>query len=877
MRQRIRLRKFTSLLSLSLILFTLIAKGQEIKGSIKNTEKELIPLATILIKENNQIKEFFTVKNGNYIINLKRSYKDSISVEVKAGGYDPKEKHILLSQKDKVTLDFILTKTNLVKLKELIVNAKEKSIEMKKDTIVYNVSSFKNDFDRKVEDVIKKLPGFTVDKKTGEIKFKNKSISALLIEGDDLFGYSYMLGTRNINIDIVDKIEAIENYSKNPLLKNIKNTDDVALNLKLKKGKIDFSGTADTSLGYAEEKSVSKNLSATNIVINKKFKAMGLLSYNNVGRDETPFDYFSNRTSLEDSKENKRIAKIIPEESLKAPLDEEKVNINNQFFVNYNSIYKFNKRVKINNNFYFLKDELSSFRSIESNYNLDNIHLSTFDKNQITKKPLMFRGDLNLTYNTSQTSLLEYSLKGQKQFVKSNNSILNNVGQFESLLDSKEFYIFQKILYTKKLSSSKALQLKIDYNVNSTNQTLAINTGLLNDSIFGKKQQVSLNQNLLNGEILLHGATSLGSYSLIAGFKNEKKPLNSNYYNENNELDFSNDLNYQALSIYNKGVLKRKIKKVGINLNYVLRVLNQNLEDKENKNIIFEPSVNLSYKLNQKSRIFLNLGYSEKNNLQNHFFSEEILISNRELLKNTPSFNLSKIYYSGLYYRYYDLINEMNIIGSVNFELMNGAYFPDVSINEKMTRYNYFFMPENTKSSSLNFHFSKFIKNIKTKIELDANFKEYNYKNVVNNSNLKDVLNSVYGGEFFIKKTLGNIASIQNKIEFNYSQFSSGTNSTHNKQLNNTLSLYFYPNKKWNTSIDFNNYYPDMDRYKNNYIFIDLLTRYVIRKNLEITAVYRNLFNEKVYQTISNTDYSNTTYKVNILPRNFLINLTFSF
>jgi anionic cell wall polymer biosynthesis LytR-Cps2A-Psr (LCP) family protein len=50
---------------------------------------------------------------------------------------------------------------------------------------------------------------------------------------------------------MVDQVQAVDNYSENPLLKGIEQDGKVSLNLKLKKGKVSFSG--DTVVVYLRE------------------------------------------------------------------------------------------------------------------------------------------------------------------------------------------------------------------------------------------------------------------------------------------------------------------------------------------------------------------------------------------------------------------------------------------------------------------------------------------------------------------------------------------------------------------------------------------------------------------------------------------------
>lgn len=83
-----------------------------------------------------------------------------------------------------------------------------------------------------VEDVIKKLHGINVDD-NGKVTFKGKVVEKVMIEQNDFFGKGYKMITQNVHANAIEKVEAISNYSENPLLKGLSNSDKVALNLRL--------------------------------------------------------------------------------------------------------------------------------------------------------------------------------------------------------------------------------------------------------------------------------------------------------------------------------------------------------------------------------------------------------------------------------------------------------------------------------------------------------------------------------------------------------------------------------------------------------------------------------------------------------------------
>ena len=158
--------------------------------------------------------------------------------------------------------------------------------------MTYNIEKYKDPTDKKVQDVLKRLPGIEVNEKSGEIKYKGKSVETVTLDGDNLFGYNYSLGTKNINIDMLEQVQAIDNYSENPLLKGIEGGEKVSLNLKLKKGKTDYSGNIDFGLGINNDLNLLNNSNANILGISKNYKSFGIVSYNNIGVNHSPFDYF---------------------------------------------------------------------------------------------------------------------------------------------------------------------------------------------------------------------------------------------------------------------------------------------------------------------------------------------------------------------------------------------------------------------------------------------------------------------------------------------------------------------------------------------------------------------------------------------------------
>src|SRR5690606_3209715 len=116
----------------------------------------------------------------------------------------------------------------------------EMPVSIKGDTIVYNADSFTSGTERKLEDVLKKLPGVEVDD-DGNITVEGKGVSKLMVEGKDFLDGDTKLEVKNIPANAVDKVQVLRNYNEVDQLRSVTdNQDNLAMNIKLKDGKRTF-------------------------------------------------------------------------------------------------------------------------------------------------------------------------------------------------------------------------------------------------------------------------------------------------------------------------------------------------------------------------------------------------------------------------------------------------------------------------------------------------------------------------------------------------------------------------------------------------------------------------------------------------------------
>lgn len=284
------MKKFLLFFIFSVTTFS-FSQNIKLDGFILDNTNKPLEMANVMAI-NSQTKEMdsyaITNDKGRYQLTLKQNA--TYSIRVSFLGMQSKE--IVVVTKSENTTQNISLEAGGIELQGVEV-VREMPVSIKGDTIVYNADSFKTGTERKLEDVLKKLPGVEVNA-DGEVEVEGKKVQKLMVEGKDFFDGDTKLGVKNIPADAIDKVQVLRNYNEINALKGLENNDEsVAMNIKLKKGKKNFwFGDANAGIGVGHDQS--------RYIINPKLfyyspeYSINLIgNFNNIGElPFTPQDYF---------------------------------------------------------------------------------------------------------------------------------------------------------------------------------------------------------------------------------------------------------------------------------------------------------------------------------------------------------------------------------------------------------------------------------------------------------------------------------------------------------------------------------------------------------------------------------------------------------
>ena len=214
------------------------AQNIRLEGVVLDTGKAPLEMANVMaVNQTTKDMDAYAITSdkGKFVLNLKAN----TSYTIKLSYIGMQNKEITVATKSENIVQNITMESGGVELAGVEI-VREMPVSIKGDTIVYNADSFKSGTERKLEDVLKKLPGVEINS-DGEVEVEGKKVSKLMVDGKDFFKGDSKLGVKNIPADAIDKVQFLRNYNENSILKGVENNqDNVAMNIKLKSGKKNF-------------------------------------------------------------------------------------------------------------------------------------------------------------------------------------------------------------------------------------------------------------------------------------------------------------------------------------------------------------------------------------------------------------------------------------------------------------------------------------------------------------------------------------------------------------------------------------------------------------------------------------------------------------
>jgi len=832
-----------------LLLLVSYAKAQTITGKVyDSTNNKSVPYAvvailkpvdSILLQFTRSNKEGdFVLKNvpqGKYIFMITHPVYGDFVDDIATTADGLQLHNVKLIPKSKL-------------LQEVIIKTGG-AIRIKGDTISYTADSFKVGPNANVEELLKKLPGITVDK-DGKIKAMGEQVQKVLVDGEEFFGDDPGMAVKNLRADAVKEVQVYDKKSEQAEFTGIDDGQkQKTINLKLKDDKKKgYFGKVDAAGG--PQKSIDNRYN-TNLMFNafKGKRKLSIFSLNgNTGQDGLSWQdndkYGGERDDISMSMDDE--GQVNWQWRGGNGDDEPYVNTENGFItnnnlgVNYSNKWddkrtlnispKFNRQLYNNRQTTFTQRAVGD--TILNDYNIKNQAINRYNfKNSLTydmkfdssnSMKISLKGNFYHTENEETTNA--QTISNTNTIKNTSQNILNQKNDKNSLTASIIFrHKFKKARRTLSINADWN-RLKSDANNYLKSDNEIYDNGLpsasiIKDQMFDiEKVTQKLTSKLtytepLNKKFSLELAYEL-SYSTG---KNNR--ITYNYSNLSGKYDdlvdtLSNNFD-QAITInkpsarisYNFkkfkfnfgsgfGITKFDFKDLTLNKTYKRDYINAFPSASLNYTYKANHSVNFSYNGNTQQPTL-----NQLQPLRNNDDAFNVYLGNQFLKPSfTHSFNIS--------HQSYNFIKDMwmyqgfNIRSTVNS--ITNSYVINTVDGKTTTQ------PVNTNGNlSVNFwsgvNFK--LKKLNMNLGINPNFNYSKFADVINGkTSFSKTLNSGVG--IWMSKSKEKKYDFSLNNDFNYSRNKTSQNSNINTFYTNTLSLNgtVYYKKVWSLMTDYSFY-----------------------------------------------------------------------
>ncbi len=866
--------------------------AQSIKGTVTDSLGKGISFASVNLKSGNLILAYTTTNaKGGYTLAVPADAdKANLQLAVSCVGFKKEARKV---DGLEAPYNFKLSAASN-QLQTVTIKDKNPRLRAHGDTLDYKVSDFSSPQDRVIGDVIKKLPGVTVDK-DGKISYNGKAISNFYIGGDNLLDDKYNIATSSIPNGVVDKVQVMENHQPIKMLKDKVVSEDVALNLSMKKdAKMQVVGQETLGAGLPDKYYADINA----MMFKDKYKAINYLKVNNTNFDVAGDLVAHNNGSYLSRLDNDKPATVLSLGTAGDPdLPRNRYLFNQAGIINLNNLVNLKKDVQLRANLSYLHDTQKQSYTKFSEFYLpaDTIRYAEVQNNR--RRPDYMHAALGLNINQSKFYLsdnfiADYSKSTGYSALVANGMPVNQVFK-DNLMDiSNEFN------YMKTFKTNKIIELYSYLNRSTEPEKRVIDPGL-NPDIFNNG--VAYKQLTQNADIPTWFTNNYVGYkipgnnvtqSYKAGFSLQSQTLRSdlNLTQLNNSTNLVadsavNNLDWQRRKIYAEAgydipgsILKLNISLPVNYLNIAYKDGNYGL-DKSLSRLYFNPRLYVKYQSGIEN--YFQLGYSFRNDIGSiqDVYNGYILKNYRSLYANNADLTERKTQSANLGFNFRRAIQLFFFSINASYTHQNANNIASSVLTNNIQQRIVLPYDNNIDSWGLSGNISKYAFSLRTTFSAGL---------AIQTTKLNQILNNIILPYNTVSKSInfGADTKVSSKVNFSYKAGYDQTTSKSTvvaskskfERLIQQASVNYNPLDNLFFAVSGDHYYTHQQQANDlKYMFADASIRYKFKKvkaDVELSA--QNLFNTKTYSALYLSANSFTSSTYNIPGRFMLAKVTFT-
>ncbi|UUV20992.1 TonB-dependent receptor [Paenimyroides aestuarii] len=881
------------LITLFLLFTTVYLHAQTVcKGTVVSVAKVPISNASVLIKntEDHILQFGFTNAQGNFSIQTEN--EGSFVVEVNKMGFEKQQQPITITKdKKEYNLLFTLEESNEV-LEDLVIEI-DNPIQLRGDTLSYDAKAFSTGREVVVEDLLKNIPGITVEK-DGKIKFEDTEIEKVMVDGDDFFNRGYNILTKNMPNKPVDKVQVLRRYSNNKLLKGVEESNKVALNLTIDEEYKDL-WFGDISAGYGLATENRYEVSGNLMNFSKKYKNFLTYGLNNVGQDRVGSleSMFYNNYEVESIGNGGQLHQLMGLYGARASrLKDHRTRINNAEHVSLSSIVPITEKLKIKAVGFLGFDENYAFNNNYSITNVGATYFENIENNQF--KSHLKSGYVNIlaTYDVSKTQMLQVSsVYNQGNTNNTNDLTFNGKNTLENLQTNNTFFD-QKITYTHKWNDKNVVLLKTRYFTNKLPQFYSINDYLMGD-LFAF-DAAAMNNDITNNKtfagIEADFKLKQKNNDLIefqVGYEHHNQSMNTVFqlFNDAEIVrpeGFQTDSSFTLGDFYAKSGYTWKWNTFKVSgraeAHQLFNSFSTIQSSKKQHPFYVNPSVNFMWDVtpthyfNGSYMVFFNnTSFVDVNDTY-------LLTSSRSFSKGLGQFRLTDSQMANIGYSIRHYLNRYRFSLNFNYSKQSNVLTNRSFIEQNSSLSESVFI-KGGDTFGVNFASNFYFRKIKSNLKLESNYTYSTSFNEVNNSGLRknNFANQRYNMEW--RTSFKSPFNFHIGSEWNRSKVKSPDFENSFTNVFNFLDVYYKIGELLDIKAVTEHYYfGNLAANQRNHVFLDFEATYKFKGDKYTLGLRgNNLFNKQNFTTfnVSDIGYSSTSYR--LMPRFLLLTAKYRF
>lgn len=870
--------------------FFTLAQSYEVKGQVVDSARNPITNAIITASidiDESKILAFSTSNtNGRYNLKLSDDVKiDSLWLTIRHMVYKTIQTKIPFTDTSK---NFELL-PKVERLDEILLKS-NKILEVKGDTITYNIARIKAEKDYTIEEVINRIPGVTVSE-SGQIKYEGKPISHLYINGVDLLEGRYNIATQGIPADAVKEIDIMKKHNHKRIDIGRVESDDVAFNLKIKD---DVSLVFGSTRGEIGAPFLTGLVEGTPIYLKDKFQNISSAKLNNTGKtlkyigdSFTTGDLNINSLGMDETH-------VLRPPNINGVILSDKFWLNNESYaITNDALHKISDSTLLKWNLSYI-NELSKIENKSfTTFIIDNDSTIVLNSSKNQLRTQRFQAGIN-----QETNKRNFYLKNNSTFKYSDNSgkedVILNESQVLANYENFDMYFKNSTIIKTLVDKEKFLQSGLMIEYENQSDRLGVSPAVFEDVISSNSSNENTIQSINLNKLNVAGFSQYDfrwvnlKWNVYQDIKYNNFNFISNLKQIPNEgpLDFpfSSDFNFQGISTNTKVNSRFNIGKFRFSWRITAEYIGLNTEETNTENevnkasfFLIQPSLSARYKINNKTS--LGLSYNQNNSISDfsQLYQAVVLRNYNSLVQNPNIINRIRKESVNPFFSYTDILKSLFLklnakwsqnksdVTFVN-QLSDDGFFTTQAIRRPNLVNNYSFTLNITKG---------FLGRFSTNLNYSFNYGE---NELFFNNEFIETVNRNHGIDFGFSLDNGSWYSLEYKANLTLGTSELPNNKVDNSLLFQTVNLDLYTSTttRFNFGIESSRITTSESVGISSNTLFNASFYYKPSKKLYLNASMLNIFDTSFFSTTnSRVNFVNVS-QFSLRQRQFTLGFTYS-